>query len=72
MYKKIGNIDGFNDIPWDKPIIITGSIGRAWSHRMPGVFKKDNNDFRFVNEFGMSTRFNNNDLISLNILEESA
>lgn len=72
MYRRIGEIRTFKDIPWDKPIIVTGGIGwcGAWCQRMPGIFRKDNDDFRFVNDFGMSTRFNKNDFISLNILEE--
>lgn len=73
MYKKIGNIDSLNEIPWDKPVIITGEIDRnhAWFYRMAGMFKRDNECLRFVDDFGMSTRFNNNDSISLSILEKS-
>lgn len=73
MYKTTGRIDSFDDIPWDIPIIVTGSIdgGRAWMQRMPGVFKRDSGNFRFVNDFGMSTHFKKGDIISLNILERN-
>ena len=71
IYKKVGNIDSLQDIPWDKKIIITGSIGgsRAWFQRMEGTFKNDNNNFRFVNIYGTATCFSKDDFISLNILE---
>ena len=72
MYRKIGEINGFSEIPWDESVIISGSIGgnRSWVQRMPGVFRKDNNDFRFVDDFGMSTRFGRSDSTSLNLLEK--
>jgi hypothetical protein len=72
MYRVIGKINSFENIPWGKPIIITGSIdgNRAWFQRMPGVFKKDNDNFRFVDDFGMSTCFEKNDFLSLNLLEK--
>lgn len=73
MYKTTGKIDSFDDIPWGIPIIVTGSIdgSRAWMQRMPGVFKRDSGNFRFVNDFGMSTHFKKGDIISLNMLERS-
>jgi len=72
MFKKTGNIDSFADIPWDKQIIITGSIAgnKSYFQRMEGTFRKDNDNFRFVDDFGMSTHFNKNDSMSLNILEK--
>lgn len=71
MYRRIGEIHGFNEIPWGKEIIITGSIGNgSWVQRMKGVFKKSKNDYRFENEFGMNTCFAPSELISLNILEK--
>lgn len=71
MYKVIGKIDGWDDIPWDAPIIVTGSIGGSdtWMLRMPGVFKNDNGSSRFLNDFGMPTHFKKGDLLALNILE---
>lgn len=40
-YNKTGVIDSWGDIPWNKQIIVSGSIGRnAWMWRMPGVFKE--------------------------------
>lgn len=71
MYKKIGKIENFEDIPWGKEIIITGSVdgNRAWLYRMRGTFKKDDCNYRFVNEFGMPTHFNKQDKFSLNILQ---
>ena len=71
MYRKIGEIDSFGEIPWGKEIIVTGSIGNGdWVQRMKGVFEQNSNDYRFKNEFGMSTRFSPGDFISLNVLEE--
>jgi len=72
MYKVVEKIDSFKTIPWDESIIVTGGIGgsRAWFRRMPGVFRKDNDDFRFVDDFGMPTRFGRNDSVSLNLLEK--
>lgn len=72
MYEIIGKINSFEDIPWGKPVIITGSINgnRSWFHRMPGKFRKDNNDFRFIDDFGMITRFERNASVSLNLLKK--
>ena len=72
MYKLVGVIRNFNDIPFDKQIIIAGSINgnELWFHRMPGTFKKDNDDYRFVNVHGMPTRFSKETPISLSILEK--
>ena len=71
MYRKIGEINNFSDIPWGKEIIITGSTGNeSWVSRMKGVFKKDSNGYRFENEFGMSTHFEPSSFISLNVLEK--
>lgn len=71
MYKKVGTIDHFEEIPFDRQVIISGGITRTdWVWRMPGIFRKDNDDFRFVNEFEMSTRFNRDVSISLNVLEK--
>lgn len=68
-YNKTGVIDSWGDIPWNKQIIVSGSIGRnAWMWRMPGCFKKNNGDAWFMDEHGMATHFNENDLISLNML----
>jgi hypothetical protein len=73
MYKVTGTIDKWDDIPWDARIIVTGSIdgSRAWMLRMPGVFKKDSGDYRFVDDFGIATHFKRDGRISLNILERS-
>lgn len=70
MYKLIEKVDVFEDIPWDEPIIISGSIdsNQSWFWRMSGVFKKNDGDFRFMDEHGMATQFSRNDSISLNIL----
>ena len=71
MYRKIGEINGFSEIPWGKEIIVTGSIGSGnWVQRMKGVFEQNSSDYRFKNEFGMSTHLSPNDFISLNVLEE--
>lgn len=70
MYRKVGEINGFGEIPWGKEITITGGVGRGWFWRMKGVFRKGNGDFRFVDDFGMSTRFGRDDLVSLNLLEK--
>ena len=71
MYRKIGEIDSFGEIPWGKEIIVTGSIENGdWVQRMKGVFEQNSNDYRFKNEFGMFTRFSPGDFISLNVLEE--
>jgi hypothetical protein len=72
MYKAIGKIDSFDEIPWDEPVIIAGSIGkhsRSWFWKMPGVFRKGNDDFRFLDDCGIATRFERNDSISLSLLE---
>lgn len=73
MYKVVGKIDSFKDIPWNKPIIVTGGIdgSRAWFQRMTGIFRKDNDKFRFVDDFGISTCFGENDSMALTVLEAS-
>lgn len=69
-YKKVGSIETFREIPWGKPIIITGLIGRgSWKWRMPGVFEKINGEPRFYNEHGISEIIDESERISLNILE---
>ena len=69
-YKKVGSIETFREIPWGKPIIVTGLIGRdSWKWRMPGVFEKINGEARFYNEHGMSEVIDEGERISLNILE---
>ena len=72
MYKLVGIIRKFDDIPFDKQIIIAGSINgqEAWFHYMPGTFKKDNDDYRFVNVHGMPTRFGKETPIALSVLEK--
>ena len=72
MYRVTGKIDRWDDIPWDVPIIISGGINGsdAWFWRMPGVFKKDNDRSRFVDDFGMSTPLLKGGRIGLNILEK--
>ena len=69
-YKKTGGIDSFYEIPWNKPIIVSGSIGRdAWMWHMPGVFERNNGKARFMNEYGMAKNVDENTHISLNVLE---
>lgn len=69
-YKKVGSIDTFGEIPWGKPIIVTGTTRRgSWKWRMPGVFEKINGEPRFRNECGMSEIIDESYRISLDILE---
>ena len=71
MYRKIGKINSFDEIPWGKEIIVSGSIGkRDWMQRMKGVFEQSGNDYRFKNEFDMFTRLSPDDFISLSVLKE--
>ena len=73
MYRKIGKIESCQDIPWDKEIIISGSIGKnTWLWRMSGIFKacSDNRLARFIDEHGVVTPFNEKDFLSLSILEK--
>lgn len=69
-YKKIGTIDSFEEIPWGKPVIVSGSIGRdAWMWQMPGVFEINDEKSMFVNEHNMAKDFDKKTRISLNVLE---
>jgi hypothetical protein len=69
-YNKVDTIDSFYEIPWGKPVIVSGGIGRdAWMWRMPGVFEINNGKARFVNEFGMAKYLDEDTHISLNVLE---
>ena len=71
MYRIIGEIIHFNEIPWGKEVIVSGSIGRNhWFWHMKGVFKSQSGNCRFENEFGMSTHLSPDDFISLNVLEK--
>ena len=71
MYKVVGKIDRWNDIPWDVPTIVSGSSGgnSAWFWRMPGVFRKDNGRCWFIDDFGCSSTLEKDGLIALNVLE---
>lgn len=71
MYKVVGEIKNFNDIPFDRHVIISGAIDgtQSWFHRIPGTFKKDNDDYRFVDDYGMASRFRKDTPISLSVLE---
>lgn len=73
MYKIIGKIDCWDDIPWGAPIVVSGSIGGSdtWMHRMPGVFMNNNDTPRFIDDFGVQTCLKKGDLLALNILERS-
>ena len=69
-YRKTGSIDSFNEIPWDKPVIVSGGIGNnAWMWRMPGTFERNDGEPRFRDEYGMSKYVDKNTRISLNVLE---
>ncbi len=70
IFKIVGCIDNFQDIPFDQKIIISGSIGgkTAWFYKIPGIFIKINAGFCFLDDYGISTPFSENDIISLNIL----
>ena len=69
-YKMIGTIDSFEEIPWGKPVIVSGGIGQdAWMWRMPGVFEINNEKARFVNEHNIAKDFDKKTRISLNVLE---
>ena len=72
-YEKVGEIAAFESIPWGKHVIVTGSIGgsRAWFHRLPGVFLNDNNNIRFISDYGTVTCFSKGDPISINLLGEA-
>jgi hypothetical protein len=68
-YNKTGVIDSWGDIPWNKPVVVTGVIGRnAWMWRMSGVFENNDGNAWFMDEHGMATHFDENDLISLNMI----
>ena len=69
-YKKIGTIDSFDEIPWGKPVIVSGGIGRdMWVWHMPGVFERNNGMARFVNKCGMARHIDEKTFIALNVLE---
>ena len=71
MYRKIGEITRFSEIPWGKEIIVSCYIGKSdWVWAMKGVFEQNSNGYRFKNELGMSIRFSPDDFISLNVLEK--
>lgn len=70
MYRKIGEINGFDEIPWGKEIIITGSVGNGWYWLAKGTFEKNDTGFRFRDECGVCTQFAPGDFISLNVLEK--
>jgi len=70
MYRKIGEINGFSEIPWGKEIIITGSVGNGWYWQAKGNFIKGESSCRFKDECGVFTQFIPGDFISLNVLEE--
>lgn len=71
MYKKIGEINGFSEIPWGKEIIITGSVGNGWYWNAKGRFTKNENGCRFQDDCGVCTQFIPSDFISLNVLEKA-
>jgi len=70
QYRVVGKINSFYDIPWDKLVIVTGGINgnKSWFFRIKGAFKKDNDDFRFTDDF-VTTRFDEGAPISMSILE---
>lgn len=70
MYRKIGEISAFSEIPWGKEIIITGSVGRGWYWHAQGRFSRNENGCRFQDECGVCTQFAPSNFISLNVLEK--
>lgn len=71
MYKKVGVITAFEDIPWGTHIIVTGSIGgsKSWCQRLPGTFLRDNDNYRFISDYGTATCFSEDDDILMSMLE---
>ncbi|MDO6451741.1 hypothetical protein [Oceanobacillus profundus] len=70
-YKKVGTIDGMSEIPFNKTIIVSGSIGDRWMYQMEGSFKKQGNEIVFRNVHEMSTKIEDDTVIGLNILEKT-
>lgn len=70
MYRKIGEINSFSEIPWGREIIITGSVGNGWYWKAKGRFSRNENGGRFQDECGACTQFAPGDFISLNVLEK--
>lgn len=68
-FKKVGEIDSIAEIPFDKPIIVSGGIdkGKCWMQQMPGIFIKKDGKIFFKNEYEMNTEIVED--IHLNILE---
>ena len=55
-FKKIGAIKKLVEIPFDKELIVTGSVNKhGWVWRMPGTFKRKGNEVIFENMHGMTS-----------------
>ncbi|TQI66249.1 hypothetical protein [Clostridium sp. KNHs216] len=72
MYKKVGEINRFSEIPWGKEIIITGSVGNGWYWLSKGKFVRGDNGLHFRDDCGVYSQFAPNDFISLNVLEKAS
>lgn len=69
-YMKIGTIDGISEIPFNKNVIVSGRVDKTgWMWQMGGLFEKKGNEIVFKNEYGMTTKVEEEE-ISLNILEK--
>ena len=54
--KTIGTIQGLAEIPFDKGLIVSGSVNKTcWVWRMPGTFKRKGNEVIFENMHGMTS-----------------
>lgn len=68
-YKKVGVIESISEIPFNKNIIVTGSVGcNDWKWRMEGEFKHKGKGIVFRDVHGCVSHVG--ETISLNILEK--
>ncbi len=73
MFRRIGQINSFNEIPWGKKVMIMGSVcHNDWCYGMPGAFRKNERGYYFENDFGMKTYFKKEDFIGVNLMEAYA
>lgn len=51
-YQRVGTIKNISEIPFDKALILTGTLGSGWLWRMPGMFKKREGGIVFEDHCG--------------------
>lgn len=69
-HRRVGVINSISDIPFNRHLILSGELGSGYMWRMPGVFRKDNNETVFINHCDIKTQIDDETKINLLILEK--